>query len=317
MSQASFVEKNEAQWHRFEMLLDELEADYPSQPAEQFPQMYRTLCQHLSIARHRGYSAAVIERLNPLVERGHALLYDTRAGRWQDLLWYIRGGFAKDVRRDWLLLVVSLLIFGGPFLGMIVWLQYEPQWAYHILGDHMIAQMEAMYSSAEAMQAERTADSDFMMFGFYIYNNIGIALRTFGAGLLAGVGSIFVLFHNGVVLGAVSGHLQNAGLGHNFWPFVIGHGSFELTAIVLAGQAGLKLGFAPIWPGRRSRMQALRHTARQSLGLVAGFFLMLVMAAFIEAFWSSAPVGATVKYGVGAGLWVVVIGYFVFAGRRS
>ncbi|MFW5968114.1 MAG: stage II sporulation protein M [Persicimonas sp.] len=316
MSQARFVEKHASTWRRFETLLDELERDHPAQPAEPFPELYRTLCQHLSIARHRGYSATVVDRLNPLVERGHALLYGSRAGNWAPVWEYLAGGFARDVRRDWHLLAIAALLFVGPYVGMIAWLHFEPQWAYHILGDQMVTQMEEMYRSAEATRAERQSDSDLMMFGFYIYNNIGIALRTFGSGLLAGVGAFFILIYNGVVLGAVSGHLQNVGLGHNFWPFVVGHGSFELTAIVLAGQAGLKLGFAPIWPGRRSRLRALIEEARDSLGLVGGFFVMLVIAAFIEAFWSSAPLDDPVKYGVGAALWLFVIGYFLLAGRR-
>jgi uncharacterized membrane protein SpoIIM required for sporulation len=316
MSQASFVDKNEPTWREFEELVHELEQDYPSVPADHFPRMYRTLCQHLSIARHRGYSAAVVGRLNPLVERGHALLYGSRTGRWQPLLDYIRGGFARDVRRDWPLLTLATLLFAGPFLGMMAWLSVEPDWAYHVLGDQMVTQMESMYSSSDAIESQRQADSNFMMFGFYIYNNVGIALRTFGSGAVAGLGALVALFYNGVVLGAVAGHLNNAGMGQNFWPFVIGHGSFELTAIVLAGMAGLKLGFAPIWPGRKSRLQALKDTARQSLGLVTGFFVMLVIAAFIEGFWSAAAVEDSVKYTVGAGLWAVVLLYFAFAGRR-
>lgn len=315
MSQASFVEKNRATWRRFEQLLDDLEQDYPSQPADQFPQLYRTLCQHLSIARHRGYSAAVVDRLNPLVERGHAALYGSRTGRWQPLLRYIRAGFAQDVRKDWKLLLVALFLFCAPAIGLFVWLHYEPQWAYHVLGDAMARNMESMYSSADAMQEQRKADSNFMMFGYYIYNNIGIALRTFGMGVVAGIGAMVALFYNGMILGAVAGHLSNVGLAQNFWPFVIGHSAFELTAIVLAGMAGLKLGFAPLWPGRKSRLQALKDTARDSLGLVAGFFVMLVIAAFIEGFWSASPMDPTIKYVVGAGLWTSVIGYFIFAGR--
>ncbi len=315
MSQASFVKKNEALWRQYERMLDEFDSDYPAQPADDFPRLYRALCQHLSIARHRGYSAGVIDRLNPLVERGHALLYGSRKGRWRPLVRYIAGGFARDVRRDWLLLVIALLVFFGPFIGMIGWLHFEPEWAYHVLGEEMIVEMESMYASDNSLHDGRRADSDFMMFGLYIYNNIGIALRTFGAGMLAGVGALFILVYNGVVLGAVSGHLTNAGMGANFWPFVIGHGAFELTAIALAGQAGLKLGFAPIWPGRKSRMQSLKDQARDSLGLVAGFFVMLVIAAFIEAFWSAAALDDSIKYGVGGGLWAFVILYFVFAGR--
>lgn len=316
MSQASFVAKNKKTWREFEELLDELEGDYPSRPADSFPELYRTLCQHLSIARHRGYSAGVIERLNPLVERGHALLYASRVGNWSRLIEYARGGFARDVRRDWKLLAIATLLFFGPYFAMIAWLHVEPEWAYHVLGADMANEMEAMYASAEAMEAERASESDFMMFGYYIYNNVGIALRTFGSGVLLGVGSLAALIFNGVVLGAASGHVTNVGLGHNFWSFVIGHGSFELTAIVLAGQAGLKLGFAPIWPGRRTRLQALKDAARDSVGLVAGLATMLVIAAFIEAFWSSAHVADSIKYGVGAGLWVFVLAYLGLAGRR-
>lgn len=317
MSQASFVAKNEATWQTFEGMLDDLSAKHSVLPADDFPAVYRTLCQHLSIARHRGYSARVIDRLNPLVERGHAALYGSRSGGWRPVLQYLAGGFARDVRRDWRLLLVAGLLFYGPYLAMMFWLYFEPQWAYHVLGDDMAAQMEAMYSSSEAMHEMRQADSNFMMFGYYIYNNIGIALRTFGAGAVAGVGAIFALFYNGVVLGAVSGHLTNLGLGHNFWTFVIGHGAFELNAIVLAGMAGLKIGFAPIWPGRKSRIRALRDTAHDSLGLVAGFFIMLVIAAFIEAFWSAKPLSNDIKYAVGAALWLIVIAYFALAGHRS
>ncbi len=315
MSQASFVKKNAPLWHEFEHMLDDLDKDYPSFPVDDFPRLYRTLCQHLSIARHRGYSAALLARLNPLVERGHAALYGSRTGRWQPMLRYIRAGFARDVRANWRYLLISLFLFLAPAVGLFVWLHYEPQWAYHVLGDRMVTQMEKMYSSADAMKKARQADSNFMMFGYYIYHNIGIALRTFGSGAVAGVGAMVAVFYNGLILGAVAGHLSNVGEAHNLWPYVIGHSAFELTAIVLAGMTGLKLGFSPIWPGRKSRLQSLQDTARDSLGLVAGFFTMLVIAAFIEGFWSATATEPTVKYVVGAGLWTVVIGYFLLAGR--
>lgn len=317
MSQASFVQKNEPTWQRFEALLDTLGQQDSLQPLDEFPQLYRELCQHLSIARHRGYSAQLIDRLNPLVERGHAALYGSRAGGWQPIWEYVGGGFARDVRRDWPLLLLSILLFYGPYLGLMLWLHFQPEWAHHVLGDSMVRHMEQMYASSDAITAERESDSNFLMFGFYIYNNIGIALRTFASGAVLGIGAMVALLYNGVILGAVSGHLANVGLSQNFWPFVIGHGSFELTAIVLSAQAGFKLGFAPIWPGRKSRMRALKDTARESLGLVAGFFVMLVIAAFIEAFWSAKPLPNEVKYAVGALLWALVLGYFLFAGRQA
>jgi uncharacterized membrane protein SpoIIM required for sporulation len=164
--------------------------------------------------------------------------------------------------------------------------------------------------------SERDSGDDWMMFGFYIMNNIGISFQTFASGLLFGLGSLFFLLFNGLMIGAVAGHLTRIGYSETFWSFVIGHGAFELTAIALSGAAGLKLGWALLAPGRRLRSEALRRAGAQSVPLVAGVILFLLIAAFIEAFWSSMTYTTpTAKYLVGASLWALVIIYFLFAGR--
>ncbi|WP_331351678.1 stage II sporulation protein M, partial [Cellvibrio sp. UBA7671] len=81
----------------------------------------------------------------------------------------------------------------------------------------------------------RESSTNIEMFGFYISNNIGVSFRTFASGILFGVGSIFFLVYNGLLMGAVSGHLTNAGFTETFFTFVVGHGSFELTAICISG----------------------------------------------------------------------------------
>jgi uncharacterized membrane protein SpoIIM required for sporulation len=87
------------------------------------------------------------------------------------------------------------------------------------------------------------------MFGFYVYNNISIAFRTFAGGILAGIGSLLILCFNGAYLGIVAGHIINAGFTRTFFPFVIGHSGFELNAIVLSAQAGLLLGYRLFFTG--------------------------------------------------------------------
>lgn len=101
-----------------------------------------------------------------------------------------------------------------------------------------------------------------------------------------------------------------------FWQFVCGHGAFELTAIVICGAAGLLLGYSLIHPGRYRRRDSLRLTAPTALKLVMGGALMLLIAAFIEAFWSSSSFSPQVKFSVAAFYWGVVILYLLFAGRR-
>ena len=187
---------------------------------------------------------------------------------------------------------------------------YHPRVKSELLG--------AAYDFAKTHHGEQKRDSGdaWVKFGFYIMNNIGIAFQTFASGLLLGLGSLFFLLFNGLMIGAVAGHLTQIGYGQTFWSFVIGHGAFELTAIALAGAAGLKLGWALLAPGRLPRGEALRLAAARSVRLVGGVTLLLVLAAFVEAYWSSMTLAsASVKYGVGAGLWLLVLAYLTLAGR--
>jgi uncharacterized membrane protein SpoIIM required for sporulation len=180
--------------------------------------------------------------------------------------------------------------------------------------------MEAMYdpqNKAVGRDASRASETDFQMFGFYIMNNISIGFRTFASGLLLGIGTLVILFYNGVTIGAVAGHLTQMGFGETFWPFVSGHSAFELTAIVICGCAGLVLASAIFSPGLMTRSEALVRAGRESIVLVLGAAMMLLIAAFIEAFWSSSvSIAPSVKYTVAALLWMLVIGFLTFSGRR-
>jgi uncharacterized membrane protein SpoIIM required for sporulation len=154
------------------------------------------------------------------------------------------------------------------------------------------------------------------MFGFYIYNNISIAFMTFAGGLFLGVGSLFILAANGIFLGAAAGHIINVGYYQTFFSFVIGHSAFELTAIVISAQAGLYLGYRLFVPQGLSRGAALRKAGKTVLPLISGSAIMLVIAAIVEAFWSSRhEIPQFVRLVIGMILIVLVSYYFIFAGR--
>ena len=155
------------------------------------------------------------------------------------------------------------------------------------------------------------------MAGFYVNNNVGIALRCFAVGIFGGLGSAFYLVDNGLSIGAVLGYVSSQGAGANIATFIVGHGSLELTAIVLAGGAGLVLGWSVVSPGGRTRAASLRSAGRDVAAIVFGAAVMLMMAACIEAFWSASGIPSPVKRLVGAALWTLVLSYFVLVGRTS
>jgi uncharacterized membrane protein SpoIIM required for sporulation len=281
-----------------------------------FPVQYRRVCQDLALARSRRYGADLEERLNRLALQGRDLLYARRGNPLSRVRHYLSEGFPRQVRELSGALAAAVSLFLVPFVAFLVAAWIAPAAIEAVLDPDAMATYESMYDPVAARQAHgRDSASDVSMFGLYIYNNIGIAFRTFAGGVLCGLGSIFFLVYNGVHFGAVAGYLSAEGMGVTLWPFVIGHGAFELTAIVLAGQAGLHLGYALIAPGRRTRGRALRESGRESAMILGGAGLMLVCAAVLEAFWSSSSAPAAVKYGVGALLWTCVLGYLAFGGR--
>ncbi|MCB9760969.1 MAG: stage II sporulation protein M [Alphaproteobacteria bacterium] len=317
MKQAAFEKRFASGWDELEDLLLILEREGRDPDLAQLPERYRDLCQQLALARHRVYSAALVERLNSLAVRCHVHLYGRRPAPWGRIATMLLLDFPRALRAEWRLLAVSTVLFALPLLFTMLLCASEPENVYLTLDPMTVADVEAMYDPKSPFhEDERAASGDLVMFGFYIRNNIGIALRTFGMGALAGVGSGIVLIYNGAFIGAVAGYLTAVGYGSTFWPFVVGHGAFELTAIVIAGVAGLKIGLTLLRPGQRTRAQALQEEAREALVLVAGFSAMLFVAAIIEAFWSSARwVPVPVKFGVGGFLWSLVVAWLSLAGR--
>jgi uncharacterized membrane protein SpoIIM required for sporulation len=195
----------------------------------------------------------------------------------------------------------------------------EPELILAVVNASSAAEYEEMYSSsADSIGRKRTVDTDWKMFGFYIRNNVSVSFQCFAGGLFLGIGSIFFLAMNGVMGGAVGGYLTERGLGENFYSFVVTHAAFELTAIVLSGAAGLRIGHALLAPGRLSRRASLVRATREVVPMIYGFSIMLLIAAAIEGFWSSATwIPHVVKYSVAGACWVGVLLYFFRQGRRA
>ncbi|MDQ0742125.1 stage II sporulation protein M [Pseudomonas sp. W4I3] len=318
MKQSLFESRHQPQWETFAEQLQQLERGKACEVSD-FPYHYRRLCQHLAVAQERGYSSYLVDRLQQLALRGHQQLYRHRSQTTANVLAFVLAGFPRLVREQWRFVLVASLLFFGSLLGIALLVYLFPDLIYSIVSPQQVAEMQSMYDPAASRlgrAAERASSEDWMMFGYYVMHNIGIAFQTFAAGLLFGLGSVFFLVFNGLTIGAVCGYLSEIGYGQTFWSFVIGHGAFELSAIALAGAAGLQLGWSLIAPGPLARSESLRLAARKSVQMLCGVMIFLLIAAFVEAYWSSTTtVAPWIKYLVGSALWLLVAAYLIFAGR--
>jgi uncharacterized membrane protein SpoIIM required for sporulation len=325
MKQEQFVARHQAEWAAFEQWLHTRgnakaargERNVQTLNDEDVPQHYRRICQQLALARRRGYSPTVTTRLQQLMQQGHNLLYRPPPPRWRRVGEFLLADFPRLVRSEARCMWVALALFAMPLIGWFVLLQYRPELIHALMSAKEIANLEQMYNPANPVLG-RESGTDWMMFGVYIMNNISIGLKTFAHGLLVGVGSIYVLVFNGIGIGAAFGHLVQIGYSDPLFRFVCGHGAFELTAIVIAGGAGLQLGLRVLAPGRQRRVDALIAGGIKGAKLCLGVVTMLLIAAFIEAFWSSiAAIPAPVKYSVAGVLWSLVFAWLAFGGRNQ
>ena len=325
MKQEAFEARYAPAWQQFEASIAFLaqgrrrgeDRDERQKIGREFPALYRQVCHHLALARARRYSVGLQQRLNELALNGHQYLYRARMPFLSAVVQFFANDFPACFRRHWRFVLAAHLVFYGPALLMALAIVARPELIYSLVEPSQVADIEAMYDPANRrLGRERQSDTDLMMFGYYIYNNISIDYRTFASGLLFGTGSVFFLAFNGLYFGAIATHISSAGFIETFWGFVSGHSAFELTALTIFGAAGLGIGFRAIAPGRKRRWDAIRDAARDVLPLVYGGTMLSLLAAFIEAFWSSTTwPPAWLKYAAGLSLWLLTYAYLLLLGR--
>jgi uncharacterized membrane protein SpoIIM required for sporulation len=325
LTEVAFRTRRQVEWDRLDALvrtvqgrgLRRLDVD---QVAQLSP-LYRDACADLSRAQAARYSAPLVDYLQGLVAAAHSVLYGGQAkGRWTGR---VRGSslrialeeFPRAVRRHRRAMLVAFLLFFVPFFGGLLATIHDPSFAVRIVPEGQLRPLAEAYK--QGFSEARGFGQDAAMAGFYVNNNVGIALRCFATGLVFGLGSAFYLVENGLATGAIMGYVVSRGAGDSILTFIVGHGSLELGAIVLAGGAGLALGWSIVAPGDKTRVASLQATARSIVFIVFGAAVMLFMAAAVEGFWSASPVPSTVKRAVGAVMLSIVLAYILLAGRGS
>jgi uncharacterized membrane protein SpoIIM required for sporulation len=323
MTPIDFEERYAVEWNELEQLLQKLRTgstrERSEASAKRFAALYRRACEQLALARARAFPAYLVERLESMTHEAHQIIYNRRDVGLLAFWNLIFTRFPQAVRAHASYVWVATAVFFLPTLVLGVLVYQRPELILSVVDAETAQSFQEMYSpDAKSIGRARDVDTDWMMFGFYIRNNMGVALQCFASGLAAGLGSLFFLAFNGAYSGAIAGYLTERGLGETFYSFIVTHAAFELTAIVLSGAAGLRLGHAWLAPGRRTRIQSLVLASREVVVIIYGVLALLLIAAAVEAFWSSGSwIPSPIKYGVAAICWAAVLAWLTLQGRRA
>jgi len=325
MNKRQWIQTRRPHWTQFEKLLQMHSGRTGSfkpkaNEISTFSRLLRELSNDLSIVRTRSWGIEIESYLNHLVGQGHTQFYSAPPGHLALFVEYLSVGFPQLFRANVGYFVVAAILFFLP--GAVSWavIQNNPSLAGRIISSQVQDQFDTMYGESDENESptQRGFGEDrAVMAGFYVQHNVGIALDCFARGVLLGVGTAYTLLFNGISIGAVGGYIVSQGHSERFLSFVVSHGSFELTAIAVAGGAGLMLGNALLHPGQRTRFEALRVRGLEAVQIACGAAAMLVVAAFIEAFWSPSGVPVALKYIVGTMLWALVFLYLSMSGRNK
>lgn len=333
MNRSRFLARRRPVWKSFETMLAGVEGGVARRlsatEAFLFSRHLRELAHDLELIRTRDWGLDLEEYLNRLLSRGHDYYHASRTGTWRVVGEFLLVDFPRVFRQWWIYQLVAAVLFFGPLAIGWALIQNEPSLASRVMPQEALDQYDMMYADVE--ESDDPDDAGGSMFdtwneygnerasmaGFYVQHNVGIALQCFGRGILLGIGTIYTLLFNGIAIGATAGYVLSLGHGDRFLSFVVSHGSFELTALVIAGAAGMVIGDAFLHPGEHSRWSALQRRGKDAGQLAVGAAFMLMVAALIEAFWSPAPIPAEYKFIVGGCLWLVVALYLGWAGRRA
>lgn len=272
--------------------------------------LYRQTAADLSAVRADRSSRTLEQYLNRLVGRAHNFVYSghkvTLAGLWQFLAY----GYPRLLRRlSGYVVLATAITVAAAALGVFVTL-VRPEFGATFLGPEKMDGIRQHHLWMDSILSMKPQASSAIM-----TNNIGVCFATFAGGILCGIGTIFLLFNNGLMLGATATVCAHYHLSLSLWSFVAAHGALELPSIMLAGAAGLRLGAGILFPGMLRRRDSLAQAGLEAVQLVAGTVPLLIIAGTLEAFLSPTHAPMALKFAVGAVLFTVLCVWLSEGGR--
>jgi uncharacterized membrane protein SpoIIM required for sporulation len=320
LTQSVFIERRSGTWERLDALLRRVERRGARSltPDEIFElgRLYRAITSDLAYAQGRAFDGALLDYLNRSVARAHAQVYArVPESSWQRVAMFYTQTFPREFRRSLPYFLICTAITVACAVVAYVLVRTHPNDAYALLPKMLVSEKirKSLHDSNFAV------DPGFApaMSALIITNNVKVAIIAFAGSATLGALTIYIIATNGLMLGGMGALFTNAGFGHDFWATIAPHGVIELTAIQIAGAAGLLIAAAIVYPGRTRRRDLIAANARRAGTLILGVASMLVVAGTIEAFFSPLRFSESVRIDVGLFTALLLLLYFGGAGHRA
>jgi uncharacterized membrane protein SpoIIM required for sporulation len=317
--------EREEQWHRLDELVTRCEKKgaraLDDEDLMTLPILYRGALSSLSVARETSLDLELVNYLESLCARAYFFLYGVRTSP--------RGRIRQFFLRDWPDAIVSLwketamslLIVAVGAVSAFLLVQAEPEWYGAFVPGELAGGRD--FTASTDMLRETLYDGGekgppLSVFATYLFtHNARVAIFCFALGFAFGVPTVLLLLYTGAMLGAFLALFGSHGLGFELGGWLIVHGSTEIFAIVLAGAAGLRIGWSVVFPGALTRLDAAARAGRDSATAMVGVVLMLLVAGLLEGFARQLVREDMARYSIGALMLFLWCAYYYRPRRRA
>lgn len=317
MISAHWLQKRQTHWNQLESLLDQVRKEglgsLTRNELQQLGLLYRQAAADLSALREDPSGKSYARTLNVLLARAHNIIYTGRKSSSGGLLHFFAVEYPQLFRRHLRSITASFLLFAAGVAAGALLTVSRPEFMRLYVPPGLIQTIEHHKMWTDSIVSIKPAASSRIM-----TNNVTVTFVTFALGITAGLGTVFVLVVNGLMLGVLAVACWLNSMSLPFWSFVAPHGVLELPAIFIAGGAGLKIAQGMLFPGLLSRRDSLVKAGAEAVRLILGTVPMLIVAGCIEGFISPSPnIPWQLKFSLAVAIGVIFCGYLSLAGRND
>lgn len=308
MISTTWIKKREPYWKQLEELLERCAGkgirSLTRSELQNLSLLYRQTAADLATIREDPSSPHFARYLNQLLVRAHNTIYAGQRASPLGVITFFWKTYPVVFRRNLNFCGGATVVFlAGMMMGGLLTLQ-DQDFPRKVLGPQMVETIQHREMWTHSILAIKPIASSSIM-----TNNMSVSFVTFAAGITAGIGTLYMLFFNGLLMGVIGTACWLAGMSLKLWSFVTPHGVLELPAIFIAGGAGLKIAQGLLFPGVLPRKDSLALAGREGGMLVVGVVPLLVTAGVIEAFVSPTGLELGFKFGFAAGLFTLLCVY--------
>jgi uncharacterized membrane protein SpoIIM required for sporulation len=307
----AFVLAHRGTWDRLETLIGKRRS-LTGAEVDELVELYQRVSTHLSMLRSASSDSVLIGRLSSLVARARSVVTGAHAPLSRTFTRFWTVSFPVVAYRSWRWWLGTAAAFIAVVVVIALWVAGNPEVQSAVGTPSDIDQL--VNHDVSSYYSEHPAAS----FALQVWvNNSWVSAQCIALSVVLGLPIPFVLFQNAANLGLIAGLMFQAGKGGLLLGLLLPHGLLELTAVFLAGAAGMRLGWSVISPGDRPRGQVLAEQGRAVVSVAIGLVGVLLVSGLIEALVTPSALPTFVRVGVGIVAEVAFLSYIGYFGRRA